>query len=102
MKQGHYKDAVLVQSAVNCSGIVHSMSRMMDELWKEPGAEQGTDWVNRHPLVVLYVAQLTYLSNKWFDCGARYEVALYICEMLSEIEDDEERAKLELVIGEFS
>jgi len=79
------------------------MSSLVTRIWKEPAAvKQGTDWVNQHPLMVLYIAQLVYLSNQGFDCGNRYEAAYSICEMLSEIEDDEERAKLELVIGEFA
>lgn len=58
-----YRDAIEVQGAVNLSGIAHSLSRVVTRIWEEPDCA-GTDWVNTHPIVVLYVEQLVYLSGR--------------------------------------
>jgi hypothetical protein len=60
-----YADALAVQSACNASGIIHSLGRVIDKVWNEARIEnQGTDFVNRHPIVQLFVHQLA-----WLTCG---------------------------------
>ena len=69
----HYQDALLVQDACNLSGVVHSFSQTLGELWahaREQG--EGTDWVNTHPISILYSAQIAWLSS-----GAITDVDLY-------------------------
>jgi hypothetical protein len=60
----HWNDAINVQSACNLSGVAHSLSRAVAAIWDEAHAQgKGTQWVNQHPIVVLYVAQLAALSG---------------------------------------
>lgn len=58
------KRVMLVQDACNLSGVVHSFDRDVSALWKlahENG--QGTDWVNQHPIVVLYLDKLCDMAG---------------------------------------
>ena len=57
------KDALQVQDARNLSGVVHSLSELVTWLrGTYPG--RGTEWYNRHPLVVLYVSKLDSLCGE--------------------------------------
>jgi hypothetical protein len=59
-----YKDAILTQDAVNASGLVKSLAVVVDEIWKEAREQgKGTDYVNRHPIMVLYITQLMHLAG---------------------------------------
>ncbi len=58
------KESLDVQNACNASGVVHAMSRMMTDLWeiaREKG--KGTDWVNQHPIVIVYLDKLASLAD---------------------------------------
>lgn len=58
-----------VNGACNVSGLVHSLSRAMTDLWAIAGTlGVGTDWVNTHPVVLLYLEQINFLSG--FDPGS--------------------------------
>lgn len=71
-----YKTALLSQGAVNVSGLVHSLSEMMGELRREARERgQGTDYVNRHPVVRLFAEQIMHLT-----CSRDYFEAHRICE----------------------
>lgn len=74
-----YQNAVTAQSAVNVSGLVLSLSKVVKRLWDEPDCT-GTGWVNRHPIVVLYAAQIAYLSGLGSVLSDSYKEALDICE----------------------
>lgn len=73
------RDALLVQNAVNSSGIVHSLSRFMHEL-----VEAGLDTHarNTHPIVKLFIDKLYDLSFPGsIERGdASYRQALADCE----------------------
>lgn len=57
-------EARLVGGACNVSGLVHSLSRAMSDLWAIAGERGlGTDWVNKHPVLLLYLEQINYLSG---------------------------------------
>ncbi|MGW8177778.1 MAG: hypothetical protein ACWGQW_03175 [bacterium] len=71
-----YRDAMAVQDASNLSGVVHSMSRLLTvEIWPEVRANGGgTDQVNHHPVVKMFVAQLLWLSyNQTVDTDQYHE-----------------------------
>lgn len=55
-------------SAVNLSGIVHSFDDVIGRI-REDAREigEGTDWVNRHPICVLYAEALHTLTG----CGTQ-------------------------------
>lgn len=57
-----YKLAITVQDACNLSGVVHSLAELLPRIREEPDCT-GTDFVNSHPLVVMYVNKLSALSN---------------------------------------
>lgn len=76
-----YQDALDVQSACNLSGVAHSLSRHLTEnVWPEVRANNGgTDDVNRHPAVILFVAQLLYLSTGQMLDMDKYSEAYKVC-----------------------
>ena len=62
--------AYYAQDACNLSGVAHQLSRVLPRVWAEArAAEQGTDYVNRHPLVILYVAKMADLAGLAIDSG---------------------------------
>ena len=78
------KIALLSQTACNASGLVHELSTIVSRLWDQAHREnKGTDWVNRHPVVVLFVAQLTHLSRS--GSWESWESAVRRCEAASGI-----------------
>jgi hypothetical protein len=59
-----YDRAMCSQDACNLSGLVHSLSGVMDRIWAEArGQGKGTEYVNNHPIVRLYVEQLQHLCR---------------------------------------
>ena len=69
-----YEMALFSQSACNLSGLVHHLSKAMELIWEEAREqEQGTDYVNSHPIVRLYVEQMGFL------CRADYSQSYRTC-----------------------
>ena len=59
-----YKTALVIQDACNLSGVVHSFSRMMNKIWEEAHKTQkSTDWVNKHPIAILFADKIAHLST---------------------------------------
>ncbi|MEA1878665.1 MAG: hypothetical protein U9N86_17620 [Bacteroidota bacterium] len=77
MKEQDYKTAITVQSASNLSGVVHSFSEILTRITKE-AQEQGksTDWINQHPICILFAEQIQHLATG----KIRYITAYEICE----------------------
>lgn len=74
-----YLDALHSQSAVNASGLIHSLSALVTRIWEDARSQgKGTDYVNNHPLVRFYVAQLDYL------CNTEYSDAYQIISLVAE------------------
>ena len=68
-----YKFAVYSQNACNVSGLVHDLSRVINKVWDEAREQgQGTDYVNNHPIVRLYIEQLQFLSRS--DWNESYKI----------------------------
>lgn len=57
-----WERALQVQDACNLSGVVHSLSALVSRLHRDPEST-GTDWVNHHPLVILYLDKLNSLAG---------------------------------------
>lgn len=80
-----YQNALDAQSACNLSGIVKQLARDMDQIWEEARAKgEGTDYVNQHPVVRLYIEQMVHLNKSgWFNANGpdtytpAYQVALW-------------------------
>ena len=70
-----YEMALLSQSACNLSGLVHSLAEAMELLWEEANEQaKATDYVNNHPIVRLYLEQMTFLCQA--DYSASYQACL--------------------------
>lgn len=75
MKDNMYDDALAVQSACNLSGVVKALAGHMEKVWEEAREKgEGTDWVNAHPVVILFVEQIYHLSR-----GKAYSEAYIEC-----------------------
>ncbi len=58
------KEAIQVQDACNLSGVVHSFSRAMTDLWSiAKESDQGTDFVNTHRVARLYASKIFSLCG---------------------------------------
>ena len=57
-----YAEALAVQDACNLSGVVHSFARVFEIIRAEPG-NHGTDYVNKHPVCVLFADKIAHLTG---------------------------------------
>lgn len=72
----HYQNAVRVQDACNLSGVVEDFNAVLKEIWKEARKKgQGTQWVNEHPISMLYASKIAQLSR----CEEGFGLAYRIC-----------------------
>ncbi len=70
-----YAMALLSQGACNLSGLAYSLANAMELIWQEARElGQGTDYVNSHPIVRLYLEQMTFLCHA--DYSASYKTCL--------------------------
>lgn len=87
------KDALDVQSACNLSGVVHSYSKAMSTLWEVAHAQKkgGTDWVNRHPIAVLFAVQVASITRVAIiaDDACDYSKCYTACEQIARGENVE-------------
>ena len=75
MRKRDYEDALMVQSACNLSGVVHSFSEILSRLVKEAQEQgKGTAWINTHPICILFAEQIKHLTT------SDYFQAHKICE----------------------
>jgi hypothetical protein len=72
--QNLYEMALLSQGGCNLSGLAYSLAEAMELVWTEAREqEQGTDYVNNHPIVRLYMEQMSFL------CRADYSESYKTC-----------------------
>jgi hypothetical protein len=81
MKQNIYELALTAQSACNSSGLLNSLTNdILPQIWDEAEAEgKGTDFVNEHPVVFMFLHQLMFLAGyevfeekhykRWVECN---------------------------------
>lgn len=56
--------ALDVQDACNLSGVVRSFATVTETLWEEARRlNQGTDFVNRHPISILFSSKIESLTH---------------------------------------
>jgi len=79
------KDALASQAACNLSGVVKTFADATTVLWAEAHRlGVGTDWVNQHPVSVLFATQVAHLSGIGGGVGYEpYHSASAECERLS-------------------
>lgn len=77
--------ALDVQDACNLSGVVFAFSRILTEvLWPEAHSTgKGTDWVNTHPISVLFADKIAHLTGIQFDDKPVFD-AYESCRTLAE------------------
>ena len=69
-----YEMALFSQGACNLSGLAYSLAEAMELIWLEAREQgQGTDYVNNHPIVRLYMEQMSFL------CQADYSKSYKTC-----------------------
>lgn len=73
------REASECQDACNLSGVAHAMDRAVSVLWKVN--TQGTEWVNRHPVMTLFLSKLCSLNGGYYECD--YFHASDACEALA-------------------
>ena len=61
LTQRDWQNALDAQSACNIGGLAHDMTEVISRIREESDCT-GTDYVNEHPIVVLYVTQMIWLS----------------------------------------
>ncbi len=72
-----WQNAERVGGAVNVSGIVRDFADVVSRLGQEARERgNGTDWVNRHPIVVLYTDALLSLSGAGYRSVDAYRFVL--------------------------
>lgn len=78
-------EAIQVQDACNLTGVLRSAHEAAQNLMRHPDC-QGTDWVNTHPIMVLYAEQIKYLAEGSFyeGSGMPYAKAYQKCMVLVE------------------
>jgi hypothetical protein len=59
-----YEKAMFSQNACNASGLIHSLAEVTEKIWVEARAlGKGTEYVNNHPILRLYIEQLQHLCR---------------------------------------
>jgi hypothetical protein len=78
------RTAIAVQDAVNLSGVAHSFAEAVSAIWDEARRQgRGTDWVNAHPVVTLFLDKVADLNRVWLQCpqiGQAYDEVRKIAE----------------------
>jgi hypothetical protein len=80
------RTALECQDACNLSGVLASFKEIVHEvIWPEARRlGKGTEWVNRHPICVLFLSKLGSLNGGYFECD--YFHASDACEKLAQPE----------------
>ena len=91
------QSALDVQDACNLSGVAKSLAGpVMDALWIEARrTEQGSDFINTHPAVYLYLDKLTSLNRAQCLCTinlSNYNKAVAEVEKIIAAETEREAA----------
>jgi hypothetical protein len=81
------QQALDVQSACNASGVIHSFDKIVTALWEMPQAKKiGTAWVNQHPVVTMFLAQLIHLNGAGNSVlPYNHPEAFELCEKVKEV-----------------
>ena len=73
--------AISVQNACNLSGVVRSFAKITEVLWEEANKQgKGTDWVNRHPVSVLFSSKINSLTGGDNEFSKAYKECMKIIE----------------------
>ena len=77
--------ANLCQGGCNLSGIAISFGGVMKDLWDHARAEnKGTDWVNTHPVAILFIDKMASLAGIQSDTGPVLAAYKWCDEMIKD------------------
>lgn len=80
-----WQDALAVQDACNLSGVVKDFARVVGLIWEEARSlGKGTDYVNQHPVCVLYIDKLASLARCQDDTGIVFQAYDKVHEAIEE------------------
>jgi hypothetical protein len=83
--------ALECQDACNLSGVTHSYDKAVHAIFEESQRlGKGTDWINKHPIVTLFLSKLCSLNGGYFECD--YGAASSACEKI--VQDAEDAAAM--------
>lgn len=59
-----YQRAIDVQDACNISGVIESLHAVLKSIRDTAHVKgHGTDWINEHPIIVMYASKIYSLSH---------------------------------------
>jgi hypothetical protein len=74
--------AIDCQDACNLSGVTHSYDKAVSAVFEEAQKlGKGTDWINTHPIVTLFLSKLGSLNGGYFEC--EFGAAQDACERIA-------------------
>lgn len=83
-----YRNALDAQSACNLSALVKQLALNLDIIWEEAMLKNlGTEYVNRHSVVIMYLNQMLFLSLGRCIEPNEFSKANLICESLADIKE---------------
>ena len=63
-----YQDSLYSQNACNASGLIHSLEDVLAKIWQDSSdVNGGTGWVNKHPIIRLYVEAILGIGGGYGD-----------------------------------
>ena len=96
LKKSDWEDAMYVQSACNLSGVVNSFNDVIGRIWDEANENKyGTDWVNKHPICVMYSEQINHLTGRAYSVESYHKAYQEVSLMIKLLSEDKEN-KLKL------
>lgn len=82
------------QDACNLSGVVISFAKGMDVLWAEAREHgHGTGWINRHPIVTLFIDKLASLNGSQGDSSVVFSAYDKVREIVATTQQEGLTAK---------
>jgi len=75
-------DALMVQNACNLTAVLRSAHEAARTLLRHPDST-GTDWVNQHPVMVLYADKIASLTGCNDIYSGNFDRAYDACESLA-------------------
>jgi hypothetical protein len=74
--------AIDCQDACNLSGVTHAFDKAVSAVFEEAQKQgKGTDWINKNPIVTLFLSKLCSLNGGYCECD--YYLASEACEEIA-------------------
>jgi hypothetical protein len=81
--QQEAKEVIALQDACNSSGVVFRLAEAMQKICEEANRlGEGTEWKNKHPILLMYVSKLDSLAYGFGDVYG-FDRSYHICQILA-------------------